>query len=212
VTPGVGSSAGPAGVAFGVDIGGTKVLGLALNAADELIAEARVPTPTGVSPGDSSGREVAEAIASVVGQLDAAVGSASTPAVLAPPVGVGAPGMLDRQGRLRFSPNLPQAHGIDWRPLIGAHLPGRQVVIENDANFAVLAEHRLGAGRGYEHVVMVTLGTGIGGGFIVDGRAALPLRAARLLGALRLGWWLGPAGPGGRPGREAARRGGPRRR
>jgi glucokinase len=43
-------------------------------------------------------------------------------------------------------------------------------VIENDANLAVLAEHRLGAARGYGHVVMVTLGTGIGGGIVVDGR------------------------------------------
>jgi glucokinase len=167
VTPGVGSSTAPAGVAFGVDIGGTKVLGLALNAADEIVAEARVPTPTSVA--DSSGREVAQAIAAVVAELDVAVGSGTT-AVAMPAIGVGAPGMLDRQGRLRFSPNLPQAHGIDWRPLIGAELPGRSIVIENDANFAVLAEHRLGAARGYAHAVMVTLGTGIGGGFIVDGR------------------------------------------
>jgi glucokinase len=170
VTPGVGSSAGPAGVAFGVDIGGTKVLGLALNAADQIVAEARVPTPTGISQGDSNGREVAEAIAAVVAELDVAVGSGRTPAEAAPAIGVGAPGMLDRQGRLRFSPNLPQAHGIDWRHLIGEQLPGRRIVIENDANFAVLAEHRLGAAQGYQHAVMVTLGTGIGGGFIVDGR------------------------------------------
>jgi glucokinase len=78
--------------------------------------------------------------------------------------------MLDREGRLRFAPNLPQAHGVNWRVLIGERLPGRRIVVENDANLAVLAEHRLGAARGYRHVVMVTLGTGIGGGLIVDGR------------------------------------------
>ena len=44
------------------------------------------------------------------------------------------------------------------------------MIIENDANLAVLAEHRLGAARGYGHVVMVTLGTGIGGGIVIDGR------------------------------------------
>ena len=59
---------------------------------------------------------------------------------------------------------------MDWRELIGERLAGRRVVIENDANLAVLAEHRLGAARGYRHVVMVTLGTGIGGGVVVDGR------------------------------------------
>jgi glucokinase len=170
VTPGVGSPAGPAGVAFGVDIGGTKVLGLALDATDCVVAEARVPTPTGRAPNQPAGTAVVEAIADVVAQLDRAVGTAAAPALHTPPLGVGAPGMLDRQGRLRFSPNLPQAHGVDWRLLIGERLPGRPIVIENDANLAVLAEHRLGAAQGYRHVLMVTLGTGIGGGLVVDGR------------------------------------------
>jgi glucokinase len=183
VTPGGGSPAG-AGVAFGVDIGGTKVLGVALGPSDEVVAEARVPTPTARRQGDHSsgnavhssgkaghtGSEVADAIADVVAQLDASVGTSGIAAGDAPAIGVGAPGMLDRQGRLRFSPNLPQAHGVDWTLLMGERLPGRKIVIENDANFAVLAEHRLGAAQGYRHVVMVTLGTGIGGGLIVDGR------------------------------------------
>ncbi len=152
-----------ADVTYGIDIGGTKVLGVALGPADDVVAEARVPTPTGGS--DIVGSHVADAVAQVVDDLDrelAATGDA--------PVGVGPPGMLDRHGRLCFSPNLPQAHGVDWTELIGDRLPGRRIVIENDANFAVLAEHRLGAARGYRHVVMVTLGTGIGGGIVLDGR------------------------------------------
>jgi glucokinase len=111
---------------------------------------------------------VAAAVAEVVAQLDAALGA--DPAVATPPVGVGAPGMVDRAGRLCFAPNLPQAHGVDWHELVGGRLPGRNVVIENDANFAVLAEHRLGAARSYDDVVMVTLGTGIGGGVVIGGR------------------------------------------
>jgi glucokinase len=170
VTPDVGSPAGADGVAFGVDIGGTKVLGLALDADDQVVAEARLPTPTGRTQGEPAGREVAQAIADVVAQLDAAIGREGTAADQLPPIGVGAPGMLDRQGRLRFSPNLPQAHGVDWRLLIGALIPDRTIVIENDANLAVLAEHRLGAARGHRHALMVTLGTGIGGGLVVDGR------------------------------------------
>jgi glucokinase len=59
---------------------------------------------------------------------------------------------------------------VDWNELISDRLPGRTVLIENDANFAVLAEHRIGAAVGHDHVVMVTLGTGIGGGLVVDGR------------------------------------------
>ncbi len=163
-----GSSA-PADVAFGIDIGGTKVLGVALDAASTVVAEARVATPRG--GGRDEGAEVADAVVEVVAQLDAAMvpGSAGAGAV-APPVGVGAPGMVDRDGRLRFAPNLPQGQGVDWKVLIGGRLPGRRVVIENDANFAMLAELRLGAAKGFCHVVMVTLGTGIGGGIVVDGQ------------------------------------------
>jgi glucokinase len=169
VSTDAGAPAG-AGVAYGVDIGGTKVLGVALGASDRIVAEARVPTPTGPSDGEQVGSAVAAAVADVVAQLDAALDLADVPAAQAPAIGVGAPGMLDRTGHLRFAPNLPQAHGVDWNQLIGERLVGRPVLIENDANFAVLAEHRLGAAQGYDHVVMVTLGTGIGGGLIVDGR------------------------------------------
>jgi glucokinase len=204
VTSGAGPSA-EAEVAFGIDIGGTKVLGIALGPLDTIVAEARVPTPA-AGAGAGAGAGVVQAIADVVSQLDAAVGTSRTsgtsggtgtsrtsgtsggtgtsstsggagdadnsgnPDSDAPAVGVGAPGMLDREGRLRFAPNLPQAHGVNWRVLIGERLPARRVVVENDANLAVLAEHGLGAAQGYGHVVMVTLGTGIGGGLIVDGR------------------------------------------
>lgn len=150
-----------AGVTYGIDIGGTKVLGVALAPNNEAIAEVRVPTPTGTR--EIVGSHVAEAVAQITAQLDRTLGQAATPA----PVGVGAPGMVDRQGRLCFAPNLPQAHGVDWTSLIADRLSGRTIVIENDANLAVLAEHRLGAGRGFHHVVMVTLGTGIGGGIVV---------------------------------------------
>jgi glucokinase len=168
-----------AGVTYGIDIGGTKVLGVALDASDEIVAEARVATPRGTR--DIIGSHVADAVAQVVGDLDQAIpavpagaasgaAGAAGPASSLAPVGVGAPGMVDRRGRLCFSPNLPQAQGVDWNELIGGQLPGRTLLIENDANFAVLAEHRLGAARGFDHVVMVTLGTGIGGGIVLDGR------------------------------------------
>ena len=152
-----------ADVTYGIDIGGTKVLGVALGPAGEIVAEARVATPTGTRV--IVGSHVARAVAEVVADLDRQLAAAAPI-----PVGVGAPGMVDRQGRLRFSPNLPQAHGVDWTALIGDQLPGRIVLIENDANFAVLAEHRLGAARGFDNVVMVTLGTGIGGGIVLHGR------------------------------------------
>jgi glucokinase len=165
VNPDAGAPGGP-GATYGIDIGGTKVLGVALGSGEEIVAEARVPTPTGTR--EIVGSHVADAVAEVAAELDRSLGldAAAGPA----PVGVGAPGMVDRRGRLCFAPNLPQAHGVDWTELIGARLPGRFVLIENDANFAMLAEHRLGAARPYRDVVMVTLGTGIGGGIVIDGR------------------------------------------
>jgi glucokinase len=170
VSPVGGPPAGAgASVTFGIDIGGTKVLGIALGEGNDIVAEARAPTPAGT--GDVVGSLVADAVARVVVELDHALGvSGTTPVGGATPVGVGAPGMVDRGGRLCFAPNLPQAHGVDWTELIGDRLPGRDVLIENDANFAVLAEHRLGAARGHDDVVMATLGTGIGGGIVTDGR------------------------------------------
>jgi glucokinase len=169
----VSSDAGPhdgAGVTYGIDIGGTKVLGVAVGPELSVVAEVRVPTPTGTR--EIVGSHVADAVARVVTELDAVFADgAGLDEVAAPAaVGVGAPGMVDRQGRLCFAPNLPQAQGVDWTELIGDRLPGRAVLIENDANFAVLAEHRLGAARGHRHVVMVTLGTGIGGGLVIDDR------------------------------------------
>jgi glucokinase len=162
VTPDGGRRA--AAVTHGIDIGGTKVLGVSLGQGDGIVAEARVATPTGTR--NIVGSHVAAAVAEVVAELDRKV---TAPPSLPPPVGVGAPGMVDRAGRLCFAPNLPQAQGVDWNELIGGRLPGRDLLIENDANFAVLAEHRLGAARGHDHVVMVTLGTGIGGGLVLDG-------------------------------------------
>ncbi len=158
---------GAADVTYGIDIGGTKVLGIALSRSDDIVAEARVATPKGTR--NIVGSHVAAAVAEVVSDLDREL-AATAPVPAPAPVGVGAPGMVDRQGRLCFAPNLPQAQGVDWNELIGEQLPGRAVLIENDANFAVLAEHRLGAARGHDHVVMVTLGTGIGGGLVLDGR------------------------------------------
>ncbi len=183
---------GPPGLTYGIDIGGTKVLGVALSADDQVVAETRVPTPKGTR--EIGGANVADAVAAVVTQLDGMLGTTDTP------VGVGAPGMVDRRGHLCFAPNLPQAHGVDWTELIGRRLLGHRILIENDANFAVLAESRLGAARGYHHVVLVTLGTGIGGGLVVDGH--VQVGAAGFAG--EIGHMVvdpaGPACPCGRNG------------
>jgi glucokinase len=84
-------------------------------------------------------------------------------------VGVGVPGLVDVvKGECRFSPNL-HWQDVPVAQLLGDSL-GVPVFVDNDVNLAALAEHRLGAGRGYRDLIMVTVGTGIGAGLILDGK------------------------------------------
>ncbi len=155
---------GEAPVAVGVDVGGTKVLGVALGPGGSLLGEARVATPAqlaraGTVQGPDAGHALGDAVASVVGAL-AAGGR--------PPVGVGIAGMVRRDGVLVFSPNLPGGTGLDVGGSVGRRL-GAPVVVDNDATCAAVAEHALGAARGVQHCLVVTLGTGIGGGLVATG-------------------------------------------
>ena len=109
MTPDGGQAA--ADITYGIDIGGTKVLGVALDGSDAIVAEARVATPKGTR--NIVGSHVAAAVAEVVGGLDRALAgtapsSASTPAPTPTPVGVGAPGMVDRGGGSASPPTCPR--------------------------------------------------------------------------------------------------------
>ena len=145
--------------AVGVDVGGTKILGLLVDGAGEVVAEALEPTP-------SEGQAVLDAVARVALQLLAGGEGAG--------VGVGMPGLVDRTGFLRFAANLPQVVDLDvqsgvLRRLEDAGVRGVPVAVENDATCAGVAEHTLGAARGTDNAVVVTLGTGIGGALFSGG-------------------------------------------
>ena len=153
-------------VTIGIDMGGTKVLGLAVDDEGVVLSEIRVPTPgrRGTAAGDGNGSDpVIEALASVTEQLrttlDAEVVS----------VGVGAPGLVDNTGVLRYAPNLPGGNGLDIAGGLSDRLGGLRTVVDNDATCATVAEWAFGAAAGVSDAVMVTLGTGIGGGVIAGG-------------------------------------------
>jgi glucokinase len=153
------AASGPrSGLLAGIDVGGTKVLGVALRAEDPtaILGEARVPTP------DTEGG-LLDSMADVVRQLDAQAG---TPRVTA--VGVGIAGLVDRTGRLRVSPNLPGRRNVDIAVELDRRL-GLPIRVDNDATCAAWAEYLAGAARGSDDAVLVTLGTGIGAGVIADG-------------------------------------------
>jgi glucokinase len=143
--------------ALGIDIGGTKVAGGVVAPDGTITDTARRATP------GTSVRATEDAIAAVVEELAQRHGG---PLV---GVGVGAAGWFDRTGdTVLFSPHLA------WRnqPLrqdLGRRLQ-RPLWVGNDADAAAWAEYRYGAARGSDLAVMITLGTGIGGGMVIDGR------------------------------------------
>jgi glucokinase len=186
-------------VAIGVDIGGTKVLGVAVDGNDTVVGEARVSTPRSASDPagdtDTAASDVADAVVEVVGALGREIGAAGSEV----PVGVGVPGMLDRRGVLCFSPNLPGAAGADMATLLAGRLGPRTVMVENDANCAAVAEHRRGAAHGVDDAVVVTLGTGIGGGLISEGRVLVGAHGfAGEIGHMVVEPWGPPCPCGGR--------------
>lgn len=140
---------------IGVDIGGTKVLGGVVDAAGNILATHRAPTPK------AGGTELTQTIIDVIEVLKRDHQVAS--------VGISAAGFVssDREVMLA-TPNIAGWNGVNLHDAISAGV-GLQVVIENDANAAAWGEARFGAGAGYEQMILLTIGTGVGGGIVMNG-------------------------------------------
>ncbi len=151
-------------VSIGIDVGGTKALALIVARDGRVLGEVKSKTPHEARHG--AGEATAAVLTDQIQQLATVHGLK----VADVPVGIGLPGLMRRDGHLAFAPNLQSASGADLGALLGVALGSSKVFCENDANCAALAEHEWGAGRGIEDFVMVTLGTGIGGGVIADGQ------------------------------------------
>ncbi|HYZ77724.1 MAG TPA: ROK family protein [Gaiellaceae bacterium] len=149
---------------IGVDLGGTKILAGVVDRAGSVERRRESPTPL------DSQEELLQALArSVEDVLEDDVTA----------IGFGIPSTIDqRSGRAVTSVNIPLAD-LDLRAWMCERF-GLPVGIDNDANAATLAEWAHGAGRGARHMIMLTLGTGVGGGLILDGR---PYRGAIGAGA-----------------------------
>jgi glucokinase len=138
----------------GIDLGGTKLLAVRLEPDGEVTAD-----PIQDSPKDGSA-----VVEDVVASVRRLTGAAPTGMV-----GLGVPGLVDNSGTVRFTPNLPGLAGTRLSEALHHALPGWKVWVGNDATAACWAEHARGAARGAAEVLMVTLGTGIGGGIISGG-------------------------------------------
>jgi glucokinase len=141
--------------AIGVDLGGTK---MAVGVVDDQ------PNVRWRSTEASAGRTLDELMETLEAELRSALEAHPD----AEAIGLGVPCTIDRERGLAItSVNLPIAN-VPIRDLIAERL-GLPTFIDNDANVAALAEHRFGAGRGTRNLVLLTIGTGIGGGLVLEG-------------------------------------------
>jgi glucokinase len=162
---------------IGVDIGGTNVRAAVVNADGEEVAREWAP-----SPPDDWGAIRAQVLA-LVAALRAHHDIAA--------VGIGAAGMVDRDGVIHYAPNVPGFLGTPVRAEIAAGT-GLPTIVDNDANAAAWGELVHGAARGVRDALVITLGTGIGGGIVSDGRV---LRGAHGFAAEVGHFTVDPQGP-----------------
>lgn len=153
----------PGNLIVGVDIGGTKVAAGLVDHSGTILAQSR----TAMVANDAA-RGLA-AVAAAIEDLRSRAGSGAGFQPRA--IGICAPGPLNpRTGVVINPPNLPGWHNFPLAEEIRKLYPTAQVKIDNDANAAALAEAKWGAGRNYRNVFYATIGTGIGTGFVIDGR------------------------------------------
>ncbi len=139
---------------IGVDFGGTRIKA-AIVEGGELSRFEAIGTAAGTSP-----THVLDTIAALVQSLDSAPAS----------VGLAIPGEVDNVGRCWRLPNVPGFEGVAIADELSRRLGGVRVVVENDATTAALGELLYGHGRHHRSFVLMTLGTGIGGGVVIDGK------------------------------------------
>ncbi len=142
--------------AIGIDIGGTKIAGALVTETGEILRLERRSTPAGDSVA------IVDTVVEVVNLLR------DGQEVIA--AGVAAPGFIDAsQSIVYYAPNI-NFRSEPFRQHLMELLPGLDITIDNDANAAGWAEYRFGAGRGFDHMTMLTIGTGVGGALVTDGR------------------------------------------
>ena len=145
---------------IGVDMGGTKILSAVIDAEGRILGTAKVPT--------KANKEASEVIDRIAASIRKSIDKSGVAAESIQAVGIGAPGPLDpATGVVIFAPNL------GWRDVpLKAELEARlgfPTFVDNDVNIGTLGEHVFGAGRGVQNLVGIFVGTGIGGGIILQG-------------------------------------------
>lgn len=140
---------------IGIDVGGTKVLGGVVDEGGNILATARKDTPQ--QGGTALTQTIADTAAELMGQYDVVS------------VGVSAAGFVSSDRKtILATPNIANWNGVNLEQEL-FELIGLPIVLENDANAAAWGEAKFGAGRNQQHMMMLTVGTGIGGGIVING-------------------------------------------
>jgi glucokinase len=157
------TAATPRAVRGGIDLGGTKIEAIVVDARNNVLGSSRRPTPQQGGPADVA--------AEMVGALTEAAQSAGLEPGALRGVGVGSPGVIDEStGTVSSARNLPGWDGsFELASTLSEEL-GTKVFVGNDVQVATDAEFKLGAGRAYKSVLGVFWGTGVGGGLILGGK------------------------------------------
>jgi len=159
---GVRSRSGPHDLVIGVDLGATNAKVGLVDAEGRVVRRCVLPTEPRKGP-EATAERIARAALDLIRQVGVRAADIRG-------AGIGTPGAVDAErGVVVFWPNVPSWRGVPIRRLFEQRL-GLPCVVENDGNAAALAEHWMGAGRGLSYLVLLTLGTGIGGGIVLDGR------------------------------------------
>ena len=147
-------------IAIGIDIGGTSIKGAAVDSNGRVYETFSMPFVKG-EPGEITVKKLASIVKEYIASFDLEKKIEG--------IGIGCPGTLDiKNGVVNYSNNL----GWDNLPIVDImheQLP-YPIRLTNDANAASLGEAKFGAGKSYETIIMLTLGTGVGGGIIIDGK------------------------------------------
>jgi len=147
-------------IAIGIDIGGTSIKGAAVYDDGRMLDVFALPVVKG-EPGEETVRKLIDVVENYINEKG--IGKEIVG------IGMGIPGLLDiEKGIVTYSPNL-KWDNLPIADLFKARLP-YPVRIANDANVAAFGEAKFGAGKGVPYVIMLTLGTGVGGGIVLDGK------------------------------------------
>ena len=159
----------------GIDLGGTKIEAIIVDAGNTVLGQSRRPTPTAGGPADVAD-QMAEA-------MQAAAEAAGVETRSLQGVGVGSPGVVDgAAGTVAQARNLPGWNGTFELAKALSDALGTKVHIGNDVQVATRAEVELGAGKSYASLLGVFWGTGVGGGVVIDGRLWLGRGSAGEIG------------------------------